>query len=283
MISTGSIPNYIKYTINTILSVDKNANLYLATDQRFNLNNVKTINISNLESEQTCKVRELNIYKNNSIENERALLNSLLRIFYLKDIQDDLDLEEIVHFDIDTLIYKPFNKVDKCFDKSKFNITSSSNIRLTFGYSYIPNLEVNKKVCNTLEDLICNGHKLNWAFNNYTPPNIMDLLGLTYQNNKNLFNLLPNLPYESEFVFDPSSYGKYLDGSQAYQKKFYSRRSINFNDSVGVELYSNRINAKFKDSKPLIDWENKKYDLINLCVQSKRFNKFLPKEYRVFK
>ena len=283
MISIGSIPNFIKYTINTILSVDKNANLYLVSDQKFNLNNVKTINLSNVESEQTCKVRELNIYKNNAIENERILLNSLLRIFYLKDIQEDLGLEEIVHFDIDTLIYKPFSKINKCFDKSKFNITSSSNTRLTFGYSYIPNLEVNKKVCDTLEDLIRNGHKLNWAFNNYTPPNIMDLLGLAYQNNKNLFNLLPNLPYESEFVFDPSSYGQFIDGSENYPKKFYSRRSINFNDSVGVELYSNRINAKFKDSKPVIDWENKKYDLINLRVQSKRFDKFLPKEYRVFK
>ncbi len=74
MISTGYSPNYIKYTINTILSVDKNANLYLATDQRFNLNNVKTINLSNVESEQTFKVKELNIYKNNSIENEQHCL-----------------------------------------------------------------------------------------------------------------------------------------------------------------------------------------------------------------
>ena len=35
--------------------------------------------------------------------------------------------------------------------------------------------------------------------------------------------------------------------------------SINFNDSIGVELYSKRIRVKFKNYKPIVYWGDKEY------------------------
>lgn len=282
LISIGNIPDYIEFTINTILSVDKNAEIYVASDQYRKIKNVKIINLNDIESEKTKKIKDVNIYRDTIFDKNQLWLTSLLRIFYLRDLQNELSLKKIVHFDNDILIYKSFNKIESCFDKKKFNITPSSSRRLIFGYSFIPNYEIYNKICTDLEKLIILGEDMNWAFNNNTPPNEMDLLGMIYKNNSKLFNLLPNLPYDSNVLFDPSSYGQYIDGTHMYPKKFYSRKSINFNDSIGVELYSKRIRVKFKNYKPIVYWGDKEYELSNLHIHSKRLNKFLPKEYKVF-
>lgn len=282
LVSIGIIPDYIKYTINTILSVDKNAVVHLATDQNTNLKNVNLINLNEIESIQTLNIKELDIYKETIFEKNPLWLTSLLRVFYLRDLQNELGLREFIHFDNDILIYKSFDEIEPFLNSEKFNITPSSNSRLIFGYSFIPNFENYQILCSNLEKIIFNGFEMNWAFNSNTPPNEMDLLGMLYKEKPSLFALLPNLPYSSKTVFDPLSYGQYIDGSHTHPRKIYSRKSINFNDTVGVELYSKRIVAKFKNHKPRVYWENKEYELTNLHIHSKRFSKFLPNQYRLF-
>ena len=50
----------------------------------------------------------------------------------------------------------------------------------------------------------------------------------------------------------------------------------NVNEYIGIELTSKRIKVCFKDSHPFVVWEKEKFDLANLHVHSKRFEKFLP-------
>jgi len=280
LISICNVPEYIKYTINTILSVDSDAVVYLVTDQNIDYKNVKIINLNNIESEQTKYLKELNIYKDTIFDNNPLWLSSLLRIFYLRDLQKELGLTNLVHFDNDVLIYKPFKDYNVCFEESKFNITPAFKTRLVFGFSYISNLEIFDTICTNLQNIINLGDKSNWEFNSNTPPNEMDLLGMVYSKDNNLFNLIPTLPYNSNILFDPSSYGQYIDGTHVHPKKFYSRKSINFNDIIGVELYSKRINSKFVNNKPYVFWEKKSFELCNLHIHSKRFEKFLPKNYK---
>ena len=52
-----------------------------------------------------------------------------MRIFYLRDLLNYMNIDEFIHFDSDVLIYKPFNKIKYSFDK-KFNITPLSNNEL---------------------------------------------------------------------------------------------------------------------------------------------------------
>ena len=137
LISIGNVPEYIKYTINTIFSVDRDAFVYLGTDQNIDYKNVKTINLNNIESEQTKYLKELNIYKKTIFENNPLWLSSLLRIFYLRDFQKELGLRNLVHFDNDVLIYKPFTEIENYFNSTKLNITQASDKNLHCRYRHL--------------------------------------------------------------------------------------------------------------------------------------------------
>ena len=283
LVSIGTIPTYLDKTINTIFSVDKNSKIYLCTDQTVEFKNVKIINLNEIISSQTKKISDQNIYKGTIFESNPLWITSLLRIFYLRDFQRSLNKTSIVHFDNDILIYKSFDEIFDQFHSSKFCITPASKNRLIFGYSYIPNIDNFEKICDALEKLIDKGINENWEFNNFSPHNEMDLLGMIYNQNNALFHLLPTLPYYSNIIFDPLDYGRYIDGSHTKPKKFFStRRELDFNQNIGVELYSKRIKTKFENYLPKVVWEKEEFTLSNLHIHSKRFEKFLPKNYKSF-
>ena len=82
---------------------------------------------------------------------------------------------------------------------------------------------------------------------------------------------------------------KDLTGSDQFNELFFKEidelenkisNGIDFNDLIGVELYSKRIKTKFIDNNPLVYWDNKTFKMSNLHIHSKRFEKFLPKGYK---
>tara|TARA_Y100000996_G_C22516253_1_gene640494 strand:- start:239 stop:1102 length:864 start_codon:yes stop_codon:yes gene_type:complete len=280
LVSIGTIPDYIKKTINSILTVDKDAKIFFCSDQKIQLKDIEIVDLNDIVSDLTNKIKKNDIFKDTIYESNPLWSTSLLRIFYLRDIQKELNLEKLIHFDNDILIYKPYEEIKEYFDLSKFNITPASENRLIFGYSFIPNYEIFNTLCHSLDKKIDEGIKKDWEFNNFSPPNEMDLLGMVYRQETTLFNLLPILPYDSSIIFDPLSYGMYIDGTHTEPRKFYSKRKIDFNDLIGVELYSKRIKTKFIDNNPLVYWDNKTFKMSNLHIHSKRFEKFLPKGYK---
>ena len=280
LVSIGTIPDYIKKTINSILTVDKDAKIFFCSDQKIQLKDIEIVDLNDIVSDLTNKIKKNDIFKDTIYESNPLWSTSLLRIFYLRDIQKELNLEKLIHFDNDILIYKPYEEIKEYFDLSKFNITPASENRLIFGYSFIPNYEIFNTLCHSLDKKIDEGIKKDWEFNNFSPPNEMDLLGMVYRQETTLFNLLPILPYDSSIIFDPLSYGMYIDGTHTEPRKFYSKRKVDFNDLIGVELYSKRIKTKFIDNNPLVYWDNKTFKMSNLHIHSKRFEKFLPKGYK---
>ena len=276
----GVVPSYINFSINSILTVDKNANIIICTDQKINLKNVTVVDLKDILSDQTNKIRKNNIFKGTIYEGNPLWSTSLLRIFYLRDAQKQLNLKSTIHFDNDILIYKSYEQIKDSLDQKRFNITPSSTERLIFGYSFLPDSYNFNKICILLENKIDEGINNSWAFNNSNPPNEMDLLGMINKDNQELFNLLPVLPYDSSIIFDPLDYGMYIDGLHSKPRKFYSRRIIEFNDTIGVELFSKRLKTKFLDSQPVVYWGNKSFELANMHIHSKRFEKFLPKGYK---
>ncbi len=280
LVSIGTIPSYINKTINSILTVDKDAKIFLGSDQKTDFKNIETINLEDIVSEQTKKIKNNDIFKGTIYESNPLWSTSLLRIFYLRDIQKELNLEPLIHFDNDILIYKPYEELKEYFDFSKFNITPASKNRLIFGYSFIPNHDIFNKLCESLDNKIEEGIDKDWEFNNFSPPNEMDLMGMIYNKESSYFNFLPILPYDSSIIFDPLSYGMYIDGSHTNPRRFYSRRQVDFNDVIGVELYSKRIETKFVNSNPIVYWDDQTFEMSNLHIHSKRFDKFLPKGYK---
>ena len=267
-----SIPEYIKHTINCVLSVDRDAIINVCSDEKINFKNVNTLNLSEIATEDTKKIM------NSNLDDKR----SIARIFYLHDAMRELRLKNFVHFDNDVLIYKPFSSLKNVFMENRLNITKSSNAKIIFGYSYINSDEVLIKLKEKISETIEYGISNRWSFNYDVPFKEEDFLGNIHSKNSELFNLLPILPNENKFVFDPSSYGHYLDGTSSHPRKIFRKGYINPDHYIGREIRAKRINVNFINHKPVVTWQKKEFDIVNLHLYSQRFEKFLPISYKEY-
>ncbi len=277
----GKVPEYVKTSINAVLSVDKDAEVYFCSEDNPGFRNINFINIEDIKSELTSAAVDLNIYKetNYDVSHNSLWINSLLRIFYINDFLELTRLNQLVHFDSDVIIYKPFNEISKVFTNNQLNITKLDDERLIFGYSFIPSQEVMLNICKKIFDFLeHNSKNSNFKIN---PLNEMQILGAIKQENSTLFNTLPDLPYfGTENIFDPASYGQYLGGTHQEPKKWYKKKKPILDHSVGKEINAKRIKVNFENSIPSVSYNQEKYDLVNLHIHSKNLDKFIPKKYK---
>ena len=279
----GNVPDYVRTSINSVLSVDKDAKVYLCSESNPNYKNVNFINLKETQSELTNATSELKIYNGTNYDSEinNLWINSLLRIFYLNDFLAFTKLNKIVHFDSDVIIYKPYSQIEEVFNHEKLNITRLDNDRLIFGYSYVPSEKIMLKICRKIFNFLEQNKKTNNFKTN--PLNEMQILGNIYREDSDLFNLLPDLPYfDSKEIFDPASYGQYLGGTHDQPYKWFKKKQATIDHIIGKEIYSKRIKVLFKDDVPSILYNQKKYKLVNLHVHSKNLNKFTPSEYKKY-
>lgn len=279
----NEIPTYVKLCLNNILNLDKNANIFLATDQKIENKNIKVLNIL-----QTDLIEKFELIKDNfkvfNYDSHNPLwASSLLRIFALKSLKDYFRLDSFVHFDTDVLIYKSFNDIQDYykFPGKKISITQRDSKNLVFGYSYFPNSESIDWLVNKLDKNLLNVKNLQNIYTRGIEIPEMRHLGILYEFYPEMFNLLPILPYEnSQIIFDPASYGQYLNGTHLKRGNYiFKRRWVSMNHIVGSELKSKRINCGFKQ-QPFVLFEKSKVDLVNLHVHSKNLAKFLPKNQK---
>jgi hypothetical protein len=286
LILIGYKPEYIKYTINAILSTDMDAEIYLCSDINVNYKNTTYINLQDVHSEYIETINDLSIYENTIFKKNPLWSTSLKRVFYIYELKKLLGLNKVVHFDNDVIIYKSYSEIENCFVKNTLNITQSNSKKIIFGYSYIENNNLLKQVCDLVLETCLSGNKSNWEENNFKPFNEMQILGSVNSNNPLLFNLLPTIPYEAQkksnnIIFDPAGYGQFLDGTHNEPKKNLRKGFYDINDFIGTELIAKRIKVSFKQF-PKVEWEKQIFELANLHVHSKRLSKFLPSNYKNF-
>jgi hypothetical protein len=279
---SGKIPKYVGLTLNNILNIDKDADIYLATDQKIESKNINILNIQ--QTDLVGKLYDLNKnFEELNIKPNPLWVTSLVRIYALKELKNHFNINSFVHFDTDVIIYKSFNDISKKynFDSSNISITQNDLMNLVFGYSFFPTKEsvddlVNKLDKNlsdikTLQNIYARGGEI---------PEMrhLGILNLMYQD---MFNILPTLPYESAgLIFDPAGYGQFLNGTHLKRGNYiFKRRWISMNHIVGSELKSKRIQCKFNE-KPYVIHEGKKSELANLHIHSKNISKFLPKNQK---
>jgi hypothetical protein len=279
----GELPKHFYICVNNILSVDKQAKIYLASDKKINIKNVNVININGFDNLVDKKNQILSMYKDTNLENNPLWYASFLRVFALMTISSNFKLKQFVHFDNDVLIYEPFNKIDekKAISNNKINITQHDIKNLVFGYSYFDSYE-NLKYLNDFFEKVLNNHtEFANNFNRGKNLNEMKILNLALENNPNSFSILPSLPYQGEIIFDPASYGQFLNGTDLKRGNYvFKRRYISTNQIVGRELKSKRISVKFENSRPIVNFENKPFRLMNLHVHSKNLNKYVSQDYK---
>ena len=274
-------PEYLKYVLNSILSVDKDAEIFVCSNKKVEYKNTKFINLDDISSRELQYFKDLNIYKNTPFAANPLWMTSALRIFYLNEIVKLLNPKPVIHFDNDVLIYKPFSQIiTDDLDDSKLNITPASLKQFVFGYSFINNNYSLEKICEEINKLADYGNNNKWSFNSGKPFTEMQFLSNIYKQKQNTINLLPTLPYHSKVIFDPANYGQYFDGTHVKPRRRYEIfRNLNLNLNIDVEIKTKRIKPVFQNNSPYVIFNQNKFELVNLHIHSKRFQKFLPREY----
>jgi hypothetical protein len=274
----GKPPEYIKYCLNAVMSVDKDAKIYFSSDYETKFKDITFLSTLDIASDITKEVEKIDLYNNTNYAKNPLWNSSLLRIFYLVDMCKAAKLKSFVHFDLDVLIYKPFEEIKKVVSNDRFNITACTDNEIIFGYSSSNNIEKYEEVTKSIFQKIL---KSVADFNQ--PMNEMKLLAEVNKNSPDLFNLLPILPdIDCEYLFDPASYGQFLGGIHGKKRKVFSRGWTGSHHYIGREINKKTIKVKFKNNSPVVIRNKQKYDLVNLHIHSKNLSKFLPKEYKSY-
>ena len=282
----GETPKYFEYCINSILSIDKDARITICTDDDSNNGVVNVVNLKNLPNLEKKRIDITKIFSSTNYEKNPLWTASIVRVYALREIVKDMNIKEFIHFDNDVLIYKDFKTIKNTYNFSgeKINITESDYDNLVFGYSYFPNTSLIIQLCDIFDEILNNYSYYSNNFARGGPLNEMRMLKIAQLENKDLFKTLEVLPYSnSKIIFDPSSYGQFLNGTHSKKGNYFIRkRFISTNHIVGRELKSKRIRIKFKDNRPSVYYKDKEYELANLHVHSKNLLKFLPPNYETF-
>lgn len=270
---SGKIPDYVEYSVNSILNADRESTIFFCSNEEIKYKNVIHVNPDKIESKLTKQVKGLNYYAGG--DQNPLWASSMMRIFYLNDAANFLNLKSFVHFDSDVMLYKPFSELSNLFDKNKFNITPLTDSFLVFGYSYISNIDTFSEITFSISEILKNAKKYEIEFYEGNRLNEMKALYISYLQNPEYFSLLTTLPKE-KVVFDPGSYGQYLGG--VHYKRF-SKKYINKDHIVGKQLIKGEIKVKSKNRIPYIVKNEETFNLANLHVHKKILNKFMPKEF----
>ena len=280
----GKTPKYLNYSINSVLSFEKDARIIFCSDQITGIKGIELVNLNRFQELITKKNQILTIFSKFNYDNNPLWFTSLLRVYALNHVSKYLSLDCFTHFDNDVLIYKNIESIkqDRCFDEKSINITQSDSNHLVFGFSYFPNLELVQKLCDIFDEILNNYNFYSSEYARGKNLNEMRMLKIADLLNPKLFNILDSLPYnKNKYIFDPSSYGQYFDGTHLKRGNYYfKRRYISTNHIIGREIKSKRIKPVFASKKPSVNFDNKEYDLVNLHVHSKNLHKFLSKEYK---
>lgn len=285
----GEIFDHLEASLNSIMSVDKNAEITLITDKNLNLPSIELVNINDSKELIEIKEKLVDLYKstNYSAEKFPVFYTSLLRVFAITQIAKEKNINEYVHFDNDVIIYKSFEEIVKNykFNYEMLNITQNKSSEVVFGYSFFPTLEIADRISNEIIRVLDNYKYYSNQFKFGKELYEMLILGIINREKENLISILPSLPYDKNLrlLFDPSSYGQYLDGLHLKRGNYiFKRRWVSTNDIVGKEIMSKRIKVKFDNSKPFVEFSNQNFDVVNLHVHSKRLQKYLPSNYKKY-
>jgi len=274
---SGKLPEYHKITINNILSVDKDAKIYFCSDEKIDSKYVTHCYPDQLNNEFIEMVSKINYFKD---EKNQLWNTSLLRIYYLFEMAKLFSVDKFVHFDLDVMIYEPFDNIKDNLIESKFNITPMTELDLIFGYSYVSSLENYFEICSDTIEILNNINYFEKKFYNSKKVNEMMLLNFALMKNPNNFHLLTTLPNFNDnevLLFDPAQYGHHLCG---VDKKLFVKNTFEEKQYIGREILEKGYKVKFKNNQPLLFANGKKYKIVNLHVHKKNLHKFKSRTYK---
>jgi len=293
LINYGKFPDYVSSTVRSILNCENKPNIYLCSDEdieHLNIGNdrVHYINLNNIESAATQKIKKLKIYSSS----QSSLLNtSLWRVFALSDVANFLKLSSFIHFDNDVLVYEPFESFSEYLDVGKNYITEISKSSFVFGYMYCGDLSSFDSFIKEFLSFMSRKRflfqrkiSLKWVSilsnisislsNKYDNSFKFNEMSIIHKINKKISKIesLHSIPQiDSEFIFDPADYGFLFD------RHYYESGVANIykENIVGTYLLRNKPKIIFENCKPKLITNNKTYKIVNLHIHSKNLERFV--------
>lgn len=275
--TTTAIPNHLIDCISTIRKLS-NIDIHVLTDVNaiFDINNVHVKNIKIYESLNWLNKIE---YFDNDKTYQHLWKSSCFRMFYIAKYMEDLNLNDVLHFDNDVLLFETPEKIIETIltNNIKYAITAHNDQEIVMGMSFIKTAESLSGILEFIKQEFNKGSNyLHYSYNGC--PNEMQLISRS-----NLYDTLPVLPpsisseryskYFDEFdsVFDPSSYGQYLGGTFNEKTPGWFGR----HHEIGKNIAENKIKVIMENKNPYLIYQDKKIKINNLHIHSKQTGKFL--------
>lgn len=202
------------------------------------------------------------------------------RIYYLEArmrVCDIFNDDEVFHCENDIVCYYPLEVAKKDFlecgknNKNIFAITPASKTTATMAIAYINSYKAIEDVCINLNYLLSEGEDLLLTKTRVDMINEMVLLKICM--NSNIIQGLPIIPnVKYRYVYDPSSYGQFLGGTNNHGNGIGFTSSEHY---LGLGLRNEDIKIEWKKDKPFVLFNNIKKPLFNLHVHSKNLSEFI--------
>lgn len=292
-----SLPEYLNTFIIQLRKFNtKNKIIFLVNkcninNPIFKEHNVNTYPIENLDNTLINKFILKFGYGDINSYNKHILYGSpdywcvaATRLFYLYEYCKKFNIREYFHFENDIMVYTDINHVLKIIKENNLYeniaITRGTNNKIMTGFMYVGNNDVLGEMLNSFIFYLNNkAHLFTYGIDMI---NEMGLLHIYQSMNPNKLVNLPILPSETltqdfkyfNLIFDPATYGQYLDGHPGAPGV-----SIITDSYIGDEIKNdNSISIVFEISdnikKPFLIYKNKKIKIATLHIHSKRLDLF---------
>jgi hypothetical protein len=262
----GELPSHLIDSINSVYEVEPFARLILVTDQNIEIDGVEVLRVNQIASEQTKKVLNMSLF---SDDGNVLWRTSIFRVFLVRDCIKYFNLDNCYHFDSDVLLFEPSSKFDNLInDCDGLSVTYHTEDEIVFGFSKFGDIHKIDEICDILCEIIFDEGKQKEYYT--IMPNEMQLLGGIYKRRPDLIKRLNVFPNKDGIVFDPSSYGQYLGGTNnGHSSGWYGDHHV-----IGKEISKGVLTPIFENNKPYVKMDNVKYPLASLHIHSKDTERF---------
>jgi len=310
--------HYLSDSIKQALTFNKNINIYLVSNKKTFRNLIPKIKkkiIFKDTSKIILKKNHINFIKNSLLDArwyKGFWKFTSERFFYLQNIVESKNLKNIIHVENDLMIYFDIKSKIKIFEKNyHVGLLLDSNVKAIPSFLYFKDLNninkfvhffekqhsfINKLIGSTigkiysklLRKYLYNNNDMNVLFKFYLSnlknkkvnilPSSTPTLIKNKQYSKNI-NLCNNYK-QFGGIFDPASFGLYLDGfdkNPIFKNANFDKKQFTLKSAVDVTKYKIYFKNSNKKKIPYILDGKKKIKLLTLHIHSKRLNKFLSK------
>jgi hypothetical protein len=293
------LPDYLDSFLTQLKKFNPNYDIVFLVNnvncenELFKTHNIKTYPIENLISDRVNHFINIFGYGNTNTVHQNIIYGgadywcvTATRLFFIYEYCIKNNITKFFHFENDIMIYEDLNKIYELISKNnlypnQISITRGTNNKIMTGFMYVDNLEVLNhllsEICYYLES------KMDLLQFGIDHLNEMSLLHVYQQLNPDKMVNLPIFPNHTitedfklfQSVFDPATYGQYLDGHPGEPGVSILPESIigeEFKKNSDIKIIFDNVDG---NKIPFINYNGVLTKINSLHIHSKRLNLFL--------